>query len=66
MTTNPTIPMNIYRQSTYNNPKDLFHEMEQYMQAYYNLIDDCKEYPIWKRKLQEDLGNSVAYMAIQM
>lgn len=36
------------------------------MQAYYDLIDDCEDFPLWKRKLQEDLGGSVSFLGIQM
>jgi len=36
------------------------------MQAYYDLIDDCKDYPLWERKLQEDLGGSISFLGIQM
>jgi hypothetical protein len=63
---NPTIPMNMYRQSAANNQESLFAEMEQYMQAYYDLLDDCKDHPLWVRKLQEDLGNSISFLGIQM
>jgi len=36
------------------------------MQAYYDLMDDMKEYPFWQRKLQEDLGGSVSFLGIMM
>ena len=29
-------------------------------------MDDCEEFPIWKRKLQEELGGSVSFLAITM
>jgi len=29
-------------------------------------MDDCEAVPLWKRKFQEDLGGSVAYLGIQM
>jgi hypothetical protein len=29
-------------------------------------MDDCEHLPLWKRKFQEDLGNSVSYLGIQM
>ena len=34
--------------------------------AYYDLMDDCERFPLWKRKLEEDLGGVVSFMAIQM
>ena len=40
--------------------------MEAYLQAYYDLMDDCEHFPIWKRKLEEDLGGSVSMLAIMM
>lgn len=64
MTQNPTIPMNIYRASSSNSADKLFAEIEDFMQAYYDLIDDCEHFPLWKRKLQEDLGGSVSFLGI--
>ena len=58
--------MNIYRQSESNNQDNLFKEMESFMQAYYDLLDDCQDYPEWQRKLQEDLGQSVSFLGIMM
>ena len=29
-------------------------------------MDDCNGYPIWQRKLEEDLGGSVSFLGIQM
>ena len=66
MTRNPTIPMNIYRSCPHNNQVTLFQEMEQFLQAYYDLIDYCEAFPLWKRKMQEDLGGSVSFLAIAM
>ena len=45
---------------------NLFHEMEAYLQAYYDLMDDCKDFPVWERKLEEDLGGSVSFLGIMM
>jgi hypothetical protein len=58
--------MNIYRQSKSNDPLALFHEMEAYLKAYYDLIDDCKEFPLWQRKIEEDLGGVVSFLGINM
>ena len=66
MTNNSTIPMNFYRACSANSQKNLFPQVEAYLQAYYDLIDDCEQYPNWKRKIQEDLGGVVSFMAIQM
>jgi hypothetical protein len=37
--------------------------MEAISTAYYNLVDDCSESPEWTRKIEEDLGASIAYLA---
>jgi hypothetical protein len=29
-------------------------------------MDDCEQFPLWKRKLEEDLGGVVSFMAIMM
>jgi len=36
------------------------------LEAYYGIIDDCKDYPLWQRKIQEDLGGVVSFLAIQI
>ena len=56
----------MYRKSARNNEADLFHECESLLQAYYDLIDDCKDYPLWERKIQEDLGGVVSFIGVQM
>ncbi len=38
--------------------------MELCLDAYYGLIDDCKEYPEWARKIEEDIGQNLAYTFI--
>ena len=58
--------MNMYRHCAANSQKELFPEMEAFLQAYYDLIDDCKGLPLWERKLQEDLGSSVSFLGIMM
>ena len=60
------MPQNMYRHCRANNQEALFKEMEQYLQAYYDLIDDCKDYPLWQRKIEEDLGSSVSFLGIMM
>lgn len=34
------------------------------MQAYYDLIDECEEYPEWKKKVTFDLGNTMSFLAL--
>ena len=36
------------------------------LKAYYDLVDDLSENPEWVRKLEEDLGQQIAFMAIAM
>jgi hypothetical protein len=38
--------------------------MELILKAYYAMIDDCAHSPSWVRKIEEDLGQSMALMAI--
>ena len=33
------------------------------MKAYYNLIDDCKDFPEWTRKIEEELGQDISLIA---
>jgi hypothetical protein len=37
--------------------------MELILKAYYNMIDDCKDLPDWIRKIEDDIGQNIAYMA---
>lgn len=54
---NPVVPMNIYRQGSNTDPAKLIAEMEVYLKAYYDLIDQCKDFPDWQKKLQKELGS---------
>ena len=56
----------MWRSTSANRPAKLLPEIEAYLQAYYDLMDDCEKYPVWKRKLEEDLGGIVSFLAIQM
>lgn len=38
--------------------------MELVLQAYYNLVDSMGDNKEWIRKVEDDLGQSIAYMAI--
>lgn len=38
--------------------------MELALKAYYNLLDDCTEFPEWTRKIEEDIGQNIAFMTI--
>lgn len=61
---NPTYPMNIYRKSASTTLGSMFGDIENVMQAYYDLIDDCEGYPEWQRKVVLDLGGTVSYLAL--
>ena len=66
MSNNVTIPMNFYRGCRANSQANLFPELEMYMKAYYDLLDDCEHLPLWKRKLEEDLGGVVSFLGIEI
>lgn len=36
--------------------------MERCLDAYYGMIDDCREYPEWARKIEEDVGQNMAFL----
>jgi hypothetical protein len=38
--------------------------MEKVLQAYYGLLDNCKNSPVWTRKIEDDIGQNIAFMAI--
>ena len=58
--------MNIYRKSEAAAPQKLLPEIELYMYAYFNLMDQCKAFPDWQRKLRKELGSQVSYLAKQI
>jgi len=57
-------PLNVYRQSWSTRLENMFGDIEKIMQAYYDLIDDCADYPEWQRKVILDLGGTVSYLAL--
>ncbi len=61
---NPSLPQTIYRQSRHNKTESIFKEMDRCLEAYYGLIEDCKDHPEWVRKIEEDIGINLAYTAI--
>ena len=63
---NPVVPMNIYRAGSNTDPAKLVAEMEVYLKAYYDIIDQCKEFPDWQKKLRKELGSQVSYLAKQI
>ena len=63
---NPSVPLNIYRASKSVKEEAIWPEILQCIQAYYDLIDDCAEYPEWQRKVIKDLGGTVSYLALTM
>ena len=44
---NPSNPLAIYRQSPSTRIGSMFDDIEKVLQAYYDLIDDCEDYPEW-------------------
>ena len=63
---NPSLPMNMYRRSGSSSMAHLFPEIEKCLQTYYDLIDDCEQYPDWQKKIQKELGGTVSYLALTM
>lgn len=59
---NPSIFLTVYRQSRHNQTDKIFNEVELCLEAYYGMIDDCKDYPEWVRKIEEELGQNMAFM----
>lgn len=48
---NPSMPLNMYRTSGSSKIEVLFPELENVLEAYYSLIDDCADYPDWQKKI---------------
>jgi len=63
---NVTIPMSSYRFSKSTSIEELFPEIEQCLNAYYELIDDCADFPDWRYKVEQDLGGVVSYLALNI
>ena len=61
---NPSIPMTIYRKSRHNQSDAIFNEVELCLDAYYGMIDDCKDHVEWVRKIEEEIGQNLAYTFI--
>ena len=63
---NPANLFNMYRQSASTETTGLFGEVESCLTAYYELQDDCAENDDWSRKIEEELGSTVSYLAMQI
>jgi hypothetical protein len=63
---NPSVPLNIYRTSNSAKEETIWPEILQCIQAYYDLIDDCADFPDWQTKVRSDLGGTVSYLALTM
>ena len=61
---NPSLPQTIYRRSRHNSSENIFKEVEQCLEAYFGLIDDCAEHPAWVRKIEEEIGQSMALLFV--
>ena len=61
---NPSYPMSVYRKSGSTRLESMFSDLENVLQAYYDLIDDCADYPEWQRKVVLDLGGTVSYLTL--
>lgn len=56
--------MSVYRKSASTNFESMVGEIERMLSAYYGLIDDCEDFPEWKRKIVLDLGGTVSYLTL--
>lgn len=63
---NPSIPLTVYRKSRRNSVENIVLEIDQMLAAYYGMIDDAEGFPLWQRKIEEELGQQMQYMAISM
>jgi len=63
---NPTIPFNVYRQSTSTKMENLITDIENCFKTYFDLMDDLSSNPLWVKKLEKDLGQSVSYLALTL
>jgi hypothetical protein len=63
---NPANVFNMYRQSSSTEVNPCFTEVEECLTAYYELQDDCADNDDWARKIEEELGSTVSYLAMQM
>lgn len=59
-----TMPLNMYKWSHSSSFEKCFPEIEQCLEAYYELIDDCEGFPDWQKKIEWDLGGVVSYMCL--
>ena len=63
---NPTIPFNMYRQSKSTKMENLITDIENCFKSYFDLMDDLSSNPLWVKKLEKDLGQSVSYLALTL
>lgn len=61
---NPSHPFSVYRGSASTAVDALIPDIEKCLGAYYGLLDDCEEYPEWRKKVELDLGGTVSYLAL--
>ena len=59
---NPSIFLTLYRQSSHNSQEKIFEETELCLEAYFGMIEDCKDHPEWVRKIEEEVGQNMAFM----
>lgn len=65
-TNNPSHPLNVYRWSQSNSNDSLLPEVIEVLEAYYQLMDDCKDYPDWLKKMEIDMGGVISFLALQL
>jgi len=45
---------------------NLWPEFDTCLKAYYQLYDDCDGHPEWQRKIEEELGGTMSFLALQL
>lgn len=53
--------MNLWRYSGFSSMENIQKELETITQAYYDLLDDLKDHKEWVAKLEDDLGQQLAF-----
>jgi hypothetical protein len=59
-------PMNLLRYSRNESIENILKELEILAQAYYQMIDDCEANEAWIKKLEDEVGQEIAFTFLQI
>ena len=62
-TNNESVALSVYRGSKHNTIEELFPEIEATFAAYYDLLDQIKENKEWHKKIEDEAGAQIAFLA---